>query len=236
MLTPDQIYQAVIEKKISKISATGLLISILDGSKNDEIRAKCLEIFIRLALNTEKVFRIIENCLIGDKSPLVRTAAIVAIFRNFPKKFNFMPINWAVNNENSLIVLHQFLELFEMVDDPHYKQLKINLMKRLQKIYEVEQSEINLILKLGLVYIQLTNDIELDVKYSWYKIMHMVRNSNNPLGLIHRLHHLSVGGTLKPLPESLIKVSILKKHVLDGLNPRISLDIWKNKNLVQGTY
>ncbi|MFX0071024.1 MAG: hypothetical protein ACFFAO_08035 [Candidatus Hermodarchaeota archaeon] len=233
MLTPKKIYEDFINNKLSKETATELLISIIEGSYNEIDRVKCIEAFVKLSLNNQKIFRIVENCLVSDKNPLVRKSAAIVIFSLFPKKYNFIPLNWVIKFENSILVIHQLLELFESVNDPHYTNLKDNLIKRLTKIYDVDSNEIPLILNLGVIYTELTEDYDLNMNYSWYKIMHMVRNSNNPLRLIQRLHHLNIGGTLEPLPKSIISVSNLRKYFMKNLNIRLYHKFWDREKSVE---
>ena len=93
VLTPGDVCYKVANNQLTKNAATELLISLLEESDGDEIRAKCIDAFSKLGLKTQKIFRIIENCLVSDKSALVRRAAARILFQDFPKKDNYLVLN-----------------------------------------------------------------------------------------------------------------------------------------------
>ena len=103
-LTPEDICYKVANNQLTKIAATELLISLLEESDNDEIRAKCISAFSKLASKNQKIFRIIENCLVSDKSALVRRAATKVLVRDFPKK-DMVIVDEGARSEISLAFL-----------------------------------------------------------------------------------------------------------------------------------
>jgi len=142
ILTPEDICYKVANNQLTKIAATVLLISLLEESDDDEIRVKSIDAFSKLGLKTQKIFRIIENCLVSDSSALVRRAAIRVLVQVFPKKDNYLVLKWAVNHENSVIVVKQLLDLFNSIDDPHFNLFKKDLLKKLKDVYSIVTDEI----------------------------------------------------------------------------------------------
>ena len=136
--TPKQISLDVKNGKLSKLEASELLISLIDGSNEAKTRKKCLEAFEKIELKTEKVFKIIENCLVSDENPLVRSAAAKAIIRNFLKD-DLSSLKWAIQHEKSPIVLKTILDLFKNVDNQKYKKgLKNSL--QLSESFQLKQN------------------------------------------------------------------------------------------------
>ncbi len=214
-LTPETICHRVVNGQLTKIAATELLISLLEGSNDDEIRTKSIDAFSKLGLRTQKIFRIIENCVLSDTSALVRRVAIRVLVQDFPKKDNYLLLKWAVNYENSVIVLKQLLDLFNGIDDPHFNIFKKDLLKKLEDVYSIIADEIDLILNLGILYIEYSSDYNLDIYSSWFKIIEFVKRYPDNIGLLSRLSYLRSGGhKLKPLSKTTFSLSELRKLYL----------------------
>jgi hypothetical protein len=216
-LTPETICHKVVNSQLTKIAATELLISLLEESNNDEIRAKCIDAFSKLGIKTQKIFRIIENCLLSDTSALVRRTAIRVLVQDFPKKDNYLLLKWAVNHENSVLGVKQLLDLFNAIDDPHFNLFKKALLKKLEDVYNIIADEIDLILNLAILYIEFSRDFQLDIYSSWFKIMEFVKRYPDNVGLLPRLTYLRSGGhKLKPLSKTTFSLSELRKIYLKG--------------------
>ena len=227
-LTPEEIYNKVLNQKLSKTVAIELLISLLEESDDDEIRARCIIAFSKLDFKKQKIFRIIENSLVSDKSSLVRKAATRAIYQDFPKKDNYLVLKFATKHENSVIVIKQLLDLFNSTDDPHFNNFKIELKRRLENAYDIIADEVELILNLAILYIEFSKEYDLDIYSSWFKIMEFLKKFPDNIGLLPRLAYLRSGGhRLKPLSKSSISLSELRKIYFKG-NEIISLpNFWQ---------
>lgn len=215
--TPEDICYKVAHHQLTKTAATELLISLLEESNDDKIRAKSIDAFSKLGLKTQKIYRIIENCLVSDKSALVRKTATRVLVQDFPNKDNYLVLKWAINHENSVIVVKQLLDLFNGIDDPHFNLFKKALLKKLEDVYSVIADEIDLILNLGVLYIEYSRDYQLDLYSSWFKIIEFVKRYPDNIGLLPRLMYLRSGGhKLKPLSKSTLSLSELRKMYLRG--------------------
>ena len=234
VLTPETICHKVINNQLTKIAATELLISLLEESNVDEIRARSLDAFSKLGLRTQKIFRIIENCLVSDKSALVRRVATRVLVQDFPKKDNYLLLKWAVNHENSVIVVKQLLDLFNGIDDPHFNLFKKALLKKLEDVYNIIVDEIELILNLGILYIEYSKDYNLDIYSSWFKIMEFVKRYPDNIGLLPRLMYLKSGGhKLKPLSKTTYSLSELRKLYLKGNEITSLPNFWDRLKLIK---
>jgi len=234
VLTPGDVCYKVANNQLTKIAATELLISLLEESDGDEIRAKCIDAFSKLGLKTQKIFRIIENCLVSDKSALVRRAAARILVRDFPKKDNYLVLKWAVDHENAVIMVKQLLDLFNSIDDPHFNLFKRDLLKKLEDVYNIVADEIELILNLGILYIEFSRDYQIDIYSSWFKIMELLKRYPDNIGLLPRLTYLRSGGhKLKPLSKSTISLSELRKIYLKGNEINSLPNFWDRVRVIK---
>ncbi len=233
-LTPEDVCYKVANNQLPKIAAMELLISILEESDGDEIRAKCIDAFSKLGLKTQKIYRIIENCLVSDKSALVRRAATRVLVKDFPKKNNYLVLKWAVNHEDSVIVVKELLDLFNSIDDPHFNLFKKALLKKLEDVYSIIADEIELILNLGVLCIEFSRDFQLDIYSSWFKIMELLKRYPDNIGLLPRLMYLRSGGLkLKPLSKSTISLSELRKIYLKGNEIHSLPNFWDRVRVIK---
>lgn len=193
-LSPERICADVANNVLNRDVATQFLISLIEESNDSVIRAKSIDSFRKLSIKTNKAFRIIENCLISDEHALVRTSAAQTIFYNFPKKKSFIPLKWAIQHEESSIVIRALLDLFESVNDPHFNIFKKELIRRLDQTYSVVPKEINLFLNLEVLYAEFAEEYEFKVGSAWYKIMELLKSLPNTTRLIQRLHYIKLGG------------------------------------------
>ena len=119
-LSPDKIYSKLISESITKNEALAHLISLVEESADANIRIRCLEIINKLHVTNDKVFNLLENCLISDDNEFVRVTAAKIIALNFPKK-GVSPLKWALHHETSPLVLQTISNLFEGVGDIYFK-------------------------------------------------------------------------------------------------------------------
>jgi len=232
--TPEGICYKVANNQLTKNTATELLISLLEESDGDETRANCIDVFSKLGLKTQKIFRIIENCLVSDTSSLVRRAAIRVLVQDFPKKDNYLVLKWAIDHENAVIVVKQLLDLFNNIDDPHFNLFKKDLLKKLEDVYNIVADEIELILNLTTIYIEYSREYQLDIYSSWFKIMELLKRYPDKIGLLPRLTYLRSGGhKLKPLSKSTISLSELRKIYLKGNEINSLSNFWDRVRVIK---
>ena len=85
-----KIISNVIAKNLTKTDATELLISLIEKSENAKDRAACIDSLAKLNVKTERIYKILEYCLISDDSPEVKEAAIKGIVNNFNEDSQFL--------------------------------------------------------------------------------------------------------------------------------------------------
>lgn len=119
-ISPDRIYSKLISESINKNEALALLISLVEESTDAKIRNKSLEIISKLNITNNKIFNILESCLISDDNEFVRVTAAKIIALRFPKK-GVIPLKWAIHHETSPLVLNTISKLFEGFEDIYFK-------------------------------------------------------------------------------------------------------------------
>jgi hypothetical protein len=210
-LSLEQIYSDIINKRISKEKAIDTLTSLIENSDDDRVRTSCIDLFNTLMLKEEKVYDILEYCLVSDEKSLVRNAAVQALISNFPEKC-IQPLKWTIRNDSSIIVLKTLFDILLTNNDLGLRKLKSKLLRRLSKIYGVVPWEIKLFIYLETLHAEYTRNPEHEINTEWYKIIRRLRKYPYADSLITRLSYLKYGGiSLPPLAASKGSYSCLKK-------------------------
>jgi len=216
-ITAESIYSELINKKISKVTAIDFLISLIEGSNNDEIRIKSIEILSKISLKNNKVFKILENILISDENPSIRAIAAKIMINNFADR-GYSSLNWTIQHENSCLVFKTLLDSINRIKSSNLKILNKMIEERLATIYGVVPDEALFLL-----------DLEIEVNFfniDYLKIystntVYGVINSNYMMCAIKNGHitalNLSNWG-LSSLPNSIGNLNKLKYLILKNNN------------------
>ena len=171
-LSPDKIYSNVENGKFSKAIAAELLISLIEGSDNPTIRAESINISEKLKIHDQKIFKILENSLLSDESPLVRKSAANFIGQFFLKKGSNTLI-WVIQHDKSPLVIKVISDLNSKLNSARYKSLSKEINMYLAEIalsVGIVQNEAKFILDLEALFAQNETDYELELKsYEFYK-------------------------------------------------------------------
>jgi len=139
-ITLEKINYDLINNKITKEEANTLLISLIESSNSINHRVRCLEEFGKIIIINEKNFKILENYLISDESPLVRSASAKILFFGFPE-LSINPLKWVILNDRSLIVINSLIKLLENSNENSASVLFEILSYKLPEIYNVTLEE-----------------------------------------------------------------------------------------------
>ena len=146
-LNPEMIYKKFIKNEISKDESLKFLESLINESDSEEIRANAIEVleqFSPIGIGTSKV---IEKSLISDESPLVRAAAArIIITANIEEAQN--ALWWRIQNEKSILFFKKSLDFTKRSQNPEIEKSKEELLKRLNQIYKLNESDSEFILEL----------------------------------------------------------------------------------------
>ncbi|MFW9950214.1 MAG: leucine-rich repeat domain-containing protein [Candidatus Thorarchaeota archaeon] len=133
ILSPNTIYSGVKNKEISKNIAIDQLISLIEGSNNPKTRSESISILNKLNFRETRTFKIIENSLLSDESPIVRSSAVNLIGRQFLKE-GIDTLTWVVQHDKSPLIIKTVFDLNLDFDNTHLKALKKELNDYLDKI------------------------------------------------------------------------------------------------------
>lgn len=132
-LTPEKICNDFFNGSMSKNEAEELLVSLVESSENMDIRIGCIDAFEQIGIRNERIFDILEECLISDENPLVRAAAAKSFLLLYPKK-GFRPLLWSIKNEQSVFVLLPLFDLLETLDNSDLEIYSKEIIKRFETL------------------------------------------------------------------------------------------------------
>ena len=236
-ITLQQIKHDLVNNKITRAEANELLTSLIENSENNHYRVKCIEEFGEIIIRTEKNFHILENYLISDENPLIRSIAAKIILLKFPKLCT-NPLKWVIQNDKSVYVLKTLINLLEKSNRTCSKLLLKIIFDRLTEIYEVIPKEAQFLLDLEYElnpYFETgffrpvkkdKNIVALD--FAGRKL----KNLPNSIGALSFLKHLNLWDNyLITLPKSVKSLSSLQYLYLDWnkfkIIPNIQWDTFK---------
>lgn len=208
-------------KKLTIEEATSLLTSLIEGSDNANFRAECIKQFGRIAPKNSFTFKILENCLISDESPLVRSTAAEIIFLKFPK-LSIIPLKFMLQHDKSIFVLKSFFDFLETQDNHHSNELKKELTNNLVKTYNIVHEESRFLLEIeSMLNNQRTIGFYKPMKRKGHILAldlacKKLKKIPNLIGSLQKLEHLNLwNNNLRSLPESVESLSNLKSLYLD---------------------
>ena len=171
-LSPEKIYSNVENGKLSKAIAAELLISLIEGSNNPTTRAESIKISEKLKIRDKKTFKILENSLLSDESPLVRKSAAKFIGQFFLKE-GLNSLIWVVQHDKSPLVLAVISDLTSGLNSARFESLSKEINMYLAEIalsVGIVQNEAKFILDLEAIFAQNETDYELALEtYQFYK-------------------------------------------------------------------
>ncbi|MFX0145539.1 MAG: AN1-type zinc finger domain-containing protein [Candidatus Hodarchaeota archaeon] len=100
-LTVAKIYDYVKTSQMTKSEAIELLSYFLEKSDKNEIRKVSILAFKVLNLKNDKVYNVLENCILSDENSEVKKTAMDVIKYNFPKRSRNL-LNWINKNKKDL--------------------------------------------------------------------------------------------------------------------------------------
>ncbi len=99
-LTPERIYEDFSKNIIDRLSATKLLLSLIESSEREEVRVESIKKLNHIGVKDEGVFKLLENILISDSNETMRNTAAIVLRNNFIDKA-LEPVKWAFIHEES---------------------------------------------------------------------------------------------------------------------------------------
>ncbi|MFX0082160.1 MAG: hypothetical protein ACFE94_10450 [Candidatus Hodarchaeota archaeon] len=132
ILNPDKIWKEFENNRLDKLTASELLIALIENSNNEDIRIKAIEYLMKIRILKDKLFDILENLLVSDESEKVRYLAVKFIGENFLHKSISLLI-WAINHEKNYNSLIEIIKLLGKVDNEETKLVLFNEIRKIIK-------------------------------------------------------------------------------------------------------
>lgn len=129
ILTPNIILEQYKNKKLDKLNASDMLISLIEHSENEDVREESVEILESVGLKSDLIFQFLENLLISDSNIHIRAASLHALKNLFYQKA-LAPIQYSIEIEDSFL-LSSLIDALAEIDKDACKDAIINKIKRI---------------------------------------------------------------------------------------------------------
>lgn len=236
-LTLTKILRQVRAGQLDKSSAIEYLITYIEGSENPQIIGKSLREFIQITSRNKRVFKFLENLMVSDESPLVRSIAAEILFNDYPID-SLKPLKWAIQNEKSALFFKNLLSFLEKVGGKVSEELKDEFFQRIGKFYGVYPDEAKIFWDLICNILSHQDDMDLDSdgykgcgttkrdiihgdafyieRYGHVTALNLAGWKLNILpesiGALSKLRYLDLGrNSISKLPKALLNLSELKE-------------------------
>ncbi len=97
-------------------------------------------------MESDRAFKLLEECAISDEALNVRIAAITELIPAYPHK-SVTAVKWLVQKDDNVFVLNAIREALSRSEDPVHEEISRTLRSRLASFYGVAEEEALLILE-----------------------------------------------------------------------------------------
>ncbi|MFX1235638.1 MAG: HEAT repeat domain-containing protein, partial [Promethearchaeota archaeon] len=188
-LTPEAIVSDFLNGKLHLNLAVELLLSLLEKSDNSEMRRKSIIALEKLGVNDYKIFKILENFLLSDENPYVRSAAAKLIGQSY-LKYGQKTLLWVIQHEKSPAVIKTMVNMIEK-EPPHFRTIAeeiFNWLKNFSFYLGVIPNESKFFLDLEVFFSQNNIDYEISSHtYQFYEKISHIKN-DEPWLIIKNKH------------------------------------------------
>ena len=130
--SPKTIYEDLSKGKIDKLSASEVLISLIENVDDIDVRLESINTLQQINFKNDKIFSILENLLLSDSNENVRNLAAKALTDLFEQKA-LPPLKWALDHEKSLNCLTNIISNIGNINDNKAKYVILNKINEINK-------------------------------------------------------------------------------------------------------
>ena len=130
--SPKTIYEDLRKGTIDKLSASEVLISLIENVDEIDIRLESINTLQKINFRNDKVFSILENLLLSDFNENIRNSAANALTDLFKQKA-LPPLTWALEHEVTLNCLTNIISNIGNIDDNKAKYVILNKINEINK-------------------------------------------------------------------------------------------------------
>ncbi len=189
-LIPEEIVSNYLNGRLNFTLAADLLISIIEKSDNPEMRKKSILALEKLEGRNEKIFNVLENCLLSDEHDFVRSAAAKLIGHTY-LKYGLKTLLWVIQHDKSPIVIQSIINMAENETNYHFKSITraiSNWIEDFSAHIGVVPRESKFFLDLEVFFAQDKNDYQITpLTFTYYKKISCIKD-DNPWLLIYNQH------------------------------------------------
>jgi Leucine-rich repeat (LRR) protein len=132
-LNPEKICREFENHKLDKHTAFNLLISLIENSENENVRAESINSLEKIGIFNDQTFTFLEDILISDSSENIRKAALKIIKLRFTNEKALIPLKWAIKHESNYDCLIMIIHILEKIESKESKIILIDKLKRIRK-------------------------------------------------------------------------------------------------------
>lgn len=207
-LNPKNVYQKILQNKISVIEGIEFLISIIEKSDKIGVRLESLKILQKMKVQDDIVFKTLENCVISDEYEEIRIISAKIILEYFILVGEEC-LKWALLNDRSAKFLKSLGKMLINLKIDRYENLYSVYLQRLEKIAE----------KFGIVSEEVRFLLDLEFNFDNYNVFNWSSNSkliydDDVMFRIQDQHILELSISLRNQIPSSIKL-LNKLEILD---------------------
>jgi len=206
----EKIWNAIKDKTMDESSASELLISLIEKSKDMDTRINSIKLLKKLSFKSEEIYKTLESCLISDESYLIRKAVLRTIFQKFRDE-SIEPLRWVIQNDKSAFILFEIIKILEDMEDNHLNEL---MNERLTAIFNVVPEEARFFLDFTILHPEYFKETEfVDDFYGHFtsNSSHSVFVGSEYMYAINRGHVIALNlDNLSILPDSIGALSKLR--------------------------
>ncbi|MFX1425402.1 MAG: leucine-rich repeat domain-containing protein [Promethearchaeota archaeon] len=214
---PRQIYERYRKGELDRSSLVEIFKSIIEDETVLINRISAIEFLGQIKPFSNKLYRVLEYCVISDLNPEIRSAAVNAIINNY-LELGFESVKWVISHDKSNLVLMNIFRLLDQKVDDTSKVLVEEIFQRFSNIFQVVPLEVKFLIDLFIALNQIGKSLDLNTNYTHKfsfknaSLHHCNTGFYAPKMIGVRNKHvytLMLGGfELKELPKS---ISLLRK-------------------------
>ena len=79
-LSPKKIINEYFQNQIDKLTASKLLLSLIENTDNNKTRIECINQLDNIRVEDDRSFEVLEHLLISDSNALIRNSAAITLY------------------------------------------------------------------------------------------------------------------------------------------------------------
>jgi hypothetical protein len=162
---PNQIFTKYTKGEIDRIKTIESLVSLIEKGEEINLRTKSIEFLGRIKSLEKDTLEKIENYMLSDISPQVRSAALKVILQNYLEP-GLKSLKWVIKNDYSPLILKTILIVLEEFENEYQVILKEELIKKFCNLFGIFKQESRFFLDLYILLVKGNKYINVDEDWS----------------------------------------------------------------------